>query len=163
MSQPTTNITTDSRFLSFSLGKEEYAIELLSVREVTAIPEITPVPFTPSYFLGFMNLRGQVISIIDLRQKFNIKSQNNPKTAVIICDLKPIVLGIVVDSINSVIAPTPEEIAPKPHIESNQNTEYITGVYQKDKRLVLFLNINKTLNVEDRSAIAKASSGQKAA
>ena len=72
------------RFLCFSLGVEEYAIPLLEVREVIAMPEYTPVPYTPPYFLGIMNLRGQVISVMDLRQKLGVTARGDAETTVII-------------------------------------------------------------------------------
>lgn len=145
----------NSRYLSFSLGVEEYAVPLLSVKEVIAVPEFTPIPYTPSHFLGIMNLRGQVISVIDLRAKFNIKPTQSEETSVIICDLAPLVLGVVVDSVNSVLSPKPEDISPKPDIESNRNTEFITAVYRREKHLVLVLDIQKTLTNEDRNAMNK--------
>jgi purine-binding chemotaxis protein CheW len=143
------------RYLCFSLGSEEFAIPLLSVKEVIAVPDVTPVPFTPTHFLGIMNLRGQVISVLDLRQKFGIKPNNSNETAVIICDLDPLCIGVVVDSINSVLAPASADISDKPDIQSDKSTEYILGVYRKDKRLVLFLDISKTLSVEDKKATLK--------
>lgn len=144
------------RFLSFSLGPEEYAIPLLGVREVIAVPEITPVPHTPPHFLGMMNLRGQVISIIDLRLKFNIKAEKTGETAVIICDLGGCSLGVVINSVNSVLALTEADIAPKPEIQSQKSTEYITGVAKRDGRLVLLLDIYKALSVQEHAAISKA-------
>ena len=151
------------RFLSFTLGTEDYAVPLLAVREVIAVPEVTPVPFTPPHFLGIMNLRGQVISVIDLRAKLGVKPAANSETAVIICDLHPITLGVVVDAINSVLTPNDTEISDKPEIQSKQNTDYITGVYSKDDKLVLFLDLAKALNVEDLQAVAKAAKQAKAA
>lgn len=147
---------SNDRFLCFSLGNEEYGIPLLSVKEVIAVPETTPMPFAPTYFMGIMNLRGQVISVVDLRQKFSIKTQGESETAVIICDLNPASIGIVVDSINSVIIPTAEDISEKPDMQSNKISDCITNVYRKDKRLVLFLDINKTLNMDGQIASAKA-------
>jgi purine-binding chemotaxis protein CheW len=146
-----------TRYLSFALGPEEYAIPLLSVKEVIAMPEFTPIPYSPAYFLGIMNLRGQVISVLDLRSKMGIKSQNTAETSVIICDLSPLVLGVVVDSINSVLAPNESEISPRPDVQNGKNMEYITGVFRKEKNLVLFLDIAKTLSVEDQIAAARAS------
>jgi len=147
-----------NRYLNFSLGTEEYAIPLLSVKEVIAVPEITPIPHTPTHFLGIMNLRGQVISVIDLRQKLNIKPKSTHETAIIICDINSICLGVVVDAINAVASPTEAELSDKPEIHSTRNTDYITGVYRRDKQLVLLLNIAKTLNVEDQRAIGSATS-----
>jgi purine-binding chemotaxis protein CheW len=143
-----------SRHLSFSLGTEEYAIPLLVVKEVIAMPEITPIPYTPPHFLGIMNLRGQVISVMDLRQKLSIKPTNSAETAVIICDLNTICIGVVVDSINSVLSPAPSEISEKPEIQSNRNIDYITSIYRKDKRLILFLDIGKTLNLQEKTFIS---------
>jgi purine-binding chemotaxis protein CheW len=150
------------RYLSFSLGTEEYALPLLSVKEVIAVPEITPIPFTPPHFLGIMNLRGQVISVIDLRQKLGIKPKASAETAIIICDLDPLSLGVVVDAINSVLSPNESELSEKPEIQSTRNTDYITGVYRKDEQLVVFLNIAKTLNIEDQKAINNAAKSKAA-
>lgn len=147
-----------NRFLAFSLEEENFAIPLLSVKEVIAMPEVTSIPYTPPHFLGIMNLRGQVISVIDLRLKFNMKATSNSETAVIICDLAPLCLGIVVDSVNSVLSLSTEDIAPRPEVESNKKTDYIMGVTRQDKKLVLLLDLAKTLNVEDHTAIKQ---GQK--
>lgn len=155
--------TQGERFLSFSLGEEEYAIPLLVVKEVIAVPEITPIPFTPPHFLGIMNLRGQVISIIDFRTKLGIKPHASAETAVIICDLSPLSLGVVVDSINSVISPKASELSDKPDVQSSRNTDYITGVYRHDNELVLLVDIAKALSVEDLQALASTSHKKKAA
>lgn len=155
--------STGARYLSFSIGTEEYAIPLLSVKEVIAVPEITPIPYTPPYFLGIMNLRGQVISVIDLRQKLGIKTKASSETSIIICDIGLVCLGVVVDSINSVLSPNASDISEKPEIQSNKSTEYITNIYRKEGSLVVFLDIGKTLNVEDYSAINKSSSEKKVA
>lgn len=146
----------NNRYLCFSLGNEEYAIPLLSVREVIALPEITPVPQSASYFLGIMNLRGQVISVIDLRNKLSIKPSEAAETAVIICDLNPNSIGVVVDSINCVINPAPDTISEKPEIQSQKNTDYIQAVYREKDKLILLLDISKTLSAGDHQAIARA-------
>lgn len=148
------------RYLCFTLGKDEFAMPLLSVREVIALPEITPVPQSPPYFLGIMNLRGQVISILDLRTKLNIKPKENAEISVIICDMKPNNIGVVVDSINSVIHPKPEQLSEKPELQNQKSSEYVEGVFRDDKRLVLLLDITKTLNLTDQHAIQKAAASK---
>lgn len=155
------DLKNSDRYLCFLLGKEEYALPLLDVKEVIALPDITPVPQTPPYFLGIMNLRGQVISILDLRSKLGIKTSESPETAVIICDLKPNSIGVVVDSINSVINPTADQISEKPEIQSQRSTDYITSVYRDKERLILLLDISKTLNVADQQAIARTGASTK--
>ena len=143
-----------SRYLSFSLGQEEYGIPLLVVKEVIAVPEITPIPFSPPHVLGIMNLRGQVISVMDFRQKLGIKPASTGETAVIICDLAPLCLGVVVDSINSVVAPTANELSAKPEMHTTRSSDYITGVYHRDKKLVLLVDIATALSVEDLRVMA---------
>ncbi|MCK6597882.1 MAG: chemotaxis protein CheW [Bdellovibrionaceae bacterium] len=145
-----------NRYLNFSLGEEEFAIPLLSVKEVIAVPETTPISHTPPHFLGIMNLRGQVISVIDLRKKFSINTKNTEETSVIILDLKNHFLGVVVDSVTSVLAIKNSDILEKPMIESSKSTEYITGVFRKNEHLVLLLDIFKTLSQEDKSVISKS-------
>lgn len=148
------------RFLAFSLGPEEYAIPLLAVREVIAVPDITPVPQSPAHFLGIMNLRGQVISVLDLRTKFGIKPQSSEETSVIILDLQDHALGVVVDSVNSVVSPPADQMSDPPEMEGNRNADAITKVFRKENNLVLILDIFKTLSKDDRSALARS---QKAA
>lgn len=81
---------TSERYLAFQLGKEQYALPLLQVREVIEMSEPTPIPRTPPYFRGIINLRSQVISVVDLRVKMQFASiENGPKTAIIILDLDP--------------------------------------------------------------------------
>lgn len=145
----------ENRFLSFNLGTQEFAIPLLGVREVMGVAETTQIPYAPSYFAGVMNLRGQIISVVDLRKKLNIKPNESPDTAIIICDLEGSSLGIVVDSVNSVLSPAPSDISPRPEIE-NKKTEFITGVYRKNSSLVLLLDVSKALNGEDRATMTRS-------
>ena len=147
---------SNNRYLCFSLGDEEYAIPLLAVREVIAMPEVTPIPFSPPHFLGIMNLRGQVISVVDFRLKLGIKPQNSQETSVIICDLTTVCLGVVVDSINHVIAPSPTELSEKPQIHGSRSSEYITQVYRRQEDLILLIDIGKALGVDDINIASKA-------
>lgn len=145
------------RFLEFSLGEEDYAIPLLSVREVISVPETTPIPKAPAHFLGIMNLRGQVISVVDLRTKLKIKPlENNNEESVIIVDINGMNLGIVVDSINKVLAFQVDEINEVPEIESQVNAEYIQGVYRKEDSLTVLLDVAKVLDLKDKTFVKKA-------
>lgn len=150
------NTANNHRYLGFSLGEEQFGIPLLTVREVIGVPEITPIPQAPKHFLGIMNLRGQVISIIDLRQKLGVTPKKDAETAVVICDIGGSHLGIVVDSVDQVYSPAAEEISEKPEVDKSKASQYITNVYRNDKRLVLFLDIARTLDLDDQNTIKRS-------
>lgn len=155
MSVTANTTTTQNRFLSFSLGKEEYAIPIEVVREVIAVPsQFTPVPYAPPYYLGLMNLRGQVLSAIDLRKKLALTPNKTGEEAIVIVDFGEASIGLMVDSVNSVIQPEPGEVTERPSLESNRSTEYLTGVYRVDSRLVLLIDPLRIIDGADRE-IAK--------
>jgi purine-binding chemotaxis protein CheW len=143
-----------NRFIEFSLGGEDYAIPLLMVREVISVPDTTPIPKAPTHFLGIMNLRGQVISIVDLRKKLKVDSRKDKEEAVIIVDIGSMNIGVVVDSINKVLAFSPEEVCEMPEVESQLNTQYIQGVYKKEKTLTVLLDLAKVLDLKDYEALS---------
>lgn len=149
-------MSQNERYICFQLATEEFAIPLLSVREVIGLPEITPVPQTPPHFLGIMNLRGQIVSVMDLRVKLGLKPSTTVETAVIILDFKNFAIGMVVDCVSSVQEMNATEAASKPSLESSKANEFVTGVFKKEDHLVLILDIGKALSLEDRAAIEKA-------
>lgn len=143
-----------SRFIEFSLGHEDYAIPLLMVREVISVPDTTPIPKSPTHFLGIMNLRGQVISVVDLRKKLKVEARQDKEEAVIIVDIGGMNIGVVVDSINKVLAFSSEEVSEMPEVEHQVNTHYIFGVYKKENSLTVLLDIAKVLDLKDMEAIS---------
>ena len=145
-----------NRFIEFSLGAENYAIPLLMVKEVISVPETTPIPKSPPHFVGIMNLRGQVISVVDLRKKLKIEIRRDKEEAVIIVDIGGVDIGIVVDSINKVLAFVSDEVCEMPEVENQLNTQYILGVYKKENSLVVLLDIAKVLDLVDLNAIHSA-------
>lgn len=148
------NTSTElSRFIEFSLGNEDYAIPLLMVREVISVPDTTPIPKSPAHFLGIMNLRGQVISVVDLRKKMKIEPLKDKEEAVIIVDIGGMNIGVVVDSINKVLAFSSDDVSEMPEIETQVNTQYIFGVYKKESSLTVLLDIAKVLDLKDIEAI----------
>lgn len=142
-------------FLRFSLHDENFAVPLLAVKEVIAMPEVTSIPNTPKYFMGIMNLRGQIISIIDLRIKLNIKNDYNHETTVIICEMKPYCVGIVVNSVDSVLNLLPSSIKEKPEIKSQHSTDYITGVVNVENDIILLVDLLKALDMNDRELMSQ--------
>ena len=122
------------RYLEFNLAEAKFAIPLLSVKEVVAVPKTTKIPFSPDYFLGVMNLRGQVLSIIDLKTRMEMTEEaESAETAVIIIDLGYTHLGVVVDSINRVIALENEDFSPAPEeVNGSRSSQFITGCYKHE-------------------------------
>jgi purine-binding chemotaxis protein CheW len=138
-----------NRFIEFSLGAEDYAIPLLMVREVISVPDTTPIPKAPPHFVGIMNLRGQVISVVDLRKKLKVDPRKDKEEAVIIVDIGTMNIGVVVDSINKVLAFSHEDVCDMPEIESQVNTQFIHGVYKKENSLTVLLDLAKVLDLKD--------------
>lgn len=148
-------INTD-KVLCFNLGNEEFAVPLLNIKEVIAQPDVTPLPQSPNYFLGIINLRGQIISIIDLRVKFNIKPMPNSESAVMILDFNGQFLGVVVDKVNSVQSVKENDIAEKPSVDNSKTHDYIEGVFKRDDKLIFLLDISKSLSLDDKNRMNNA-------
>lgn len=136
---------TDSRYLCIHLGNDEFAIPLLLVKEVIGLPDMTPIPQAASHFSGIMNLRGKIISVMDLRVKLGMKGQSTSETTVIILDIDGHSLGVVVDKVNSVQVLSPEMTSEKPAIDSTRASEYIQGVFRRHDKIVLILDVAKAL------------------
>ncbi|WP_141735229.1 chemotaxis protein CheW [Oligoflexus tunisiensis] len=141
------------KLLNFSLRSEEYAIALVKVREVIALPDITPVPYMPSHFCGIMNLRGQVVSVIDLRTMLKMEAtQVAGETAVIILCIDGLSLGVIVDAVNSVLGVHDADIHP-PDFDVRDKPGCITGIIHKDDRLVFLLDIGETIAPHELKAL----------
>lgn len=138
------------RYLEFKLGSENYAVQLLKIKEVIPHPETTPLPNGPSHFLGIMNLRGQIISVVDLRKKLKIAvSDEETENAVIIMNFDGISIGLVVDSIDKVLNVAINEVSEVPEVESAVNGKYIQGIFKQEDNLIVLLNLEKVLNIDE--------------
>lgn len=149
------NNTNSNRYICFNLGNQEYGVPLLSIKEVLGLPEVTPIPQCPNYFLGIMNLRGKVISVMDLRTKIGLKTQNNSETSVMILDLGEQLLGVVVDKVNAVITINMKDITEAPKMEETKATDYIQNVYRHNEQLILLISIAKALSIEDHLVLSQ--------
>lgn len=140
----------EQKFLQFNLANECFAIRLLTVKEVVSIPETTPVPNSPSYYKGIMNLRGQIISIIDLREKLNIAkatTEHQKREAVIIVEYDGVNIGVIVDSINKVINIHEENVGQLPELNNQVNSKYVEGVYKGENHLTILLDLELVLDI----------------
>jgi purine-binding chemotaxis protein CheW len=143
------------QFISFSIGEEEYGLELLRVKEVIRIREITWLPKAPSFVKGIINLRGDVIPIIDLRDKFGLEAKEaTAMTRVIVVEVEGRMIGMVVDSASQVVRIPADQIDPPPPMLGGFSQEFITGVGKLDDKLIILLNTDAILTMEEMSALS---------
>ncbi|MFQ5901134.1 MAG: chemotaxis protein CheW [Thermodesulfobacteriota bacterium] len=143
----------------FNLSKEEYGLDIEQVYEVMRLQEIHPLPQAPEFIEGVINLRGYIIAVIDLRKRFNIEAiENNPKTRIIICKIKGMIVGLIVDKVSEVLSVSRENIKPTPRVVSVQiQTAYIAGVVRLGERVIILLNLEEILTKEDIKGLASVS------
>ena len=155
-------VQVGSRYMSFSLAGCGYAVPLLNVKEVIAIPAVTKLANSPDYFLGITNLRGQVIPIFDLGKKLNVAEGEGKEKSVIIYEVGTFFVGVIVDSIDFVFSPTKENISPRPMLSEIQCSEAIAGIYRREKELVVFFDLAKVFSDQDME-LAHSAGSEKAA
>ncbi len=139
-----------SQFLTFILGSEEYGVDILRVQEIKGWDRVTPIPNTPDYIKGVINLRGAIVPIIDLRQRFSLNSVSYGATTVVIVlkvasPDKERTIGIVVDAVSDVYNISLEEMKPPPDF-GDIDIEFVEGLATVDEKMVIVLNIDKLLN-----------------
>ncbi|WP_412887583.1 chemotaxis protein CheW [Bacillus sp. 1P06AnD] len=143
-------IETSIKVIVFQLKEKEYALPVSQVKAIEKIEHITRVPNTVPYVKGVINLRGVVVPIIDLRIRFDIDEEPyTEQTRIIIVSLDELEVGLIVDSANDVIDVAETDIEPQPEIVGAEETEFITGVIQMDKRLLILIDLMKVLNPEE--------------
>jgi purine-binding chemotaxis protein CheW len=138
------------KFLTFFLGAEEYGIEILKVQEIFGIMGITPVPRTPHFIRGVINLRGKVITVVDLRLKFGMPAQEqSAETCIIVVHAAGAEMGVVVDKVSEVLDIAATEIEDAPSFGADVDTDYILGIGKAAGRVRLLLDIDKVLSSQD--------------
>ena len=146
-----------SEYLTFTLGSEEYAIDILKVQEIRGYEQPTLIANTPPFIKGVINLRGIIVPIVDLRIKFNLGSiEYTPFTVVIILNVAGRVIGIVVDSVSDVISLTPAQIRPAPDFSGSFDTKYILGLASMDSRMMIVTDIERLMTSADMELIESA-------
>ena len=155
----------ENKFLTFRLGNEEYGVEILRVREIIGIIDITPLPKTPDYVKGVINLRGKIIPVIELRRKFSLPPvAYTEATCVIVVEVADpnggdrFPMGVIVDTVSEVLDIAKENIEPAPRFGCTLNTDYILGmgkVTQNDQqRVTILLDIDRVMLVDELNEIA---------
>lgn len=140
----------DEQYLTFRLNNQDYGIPILEVQEIKGMTEITPIPNSPVFIKGVINLRGTVIPIIDLRLRFNIEeSEYDEVTVIIVVNIKDKLAGLVVDSVSDVMNASSEQRSEAPEFEGQVNRKFIDGLVQHEDILVILLNIDELAEVDD--------------
>ena len=151
------NSHVDGKFLTFFLENEEYGLEILKVVEINGMMDITPIPGTPQYIRGVINLRGKIIPVIDLRLKFNMKAaEQTEETVIIVVQAQGIEIGAVVDKVSEVIDIAANDIEDAPSFGTEVNTDYIIGIGKSEGRVKLLLDIDKVITTQDLTDIHAA-------
>ena len=153
--KPAIGVTAQpEEFLTFTLGKEEYGIEILKVQEIRSYEQVTTIANAPEFIKGVVNLRGVIVPIVDMRIKFNLGEVDYTQfTVVIILNVAGRVVGMVVDSVSDVISLRPEQIRPAPDFSSSFDITYITGLGTADSRMLILVDIEKLMGSTDMGLI----------
>jgi purine-binding chemotaxis protein CheW len=143
-------VAAAGKYLTFALGREEYGLPVLKVREIIKIMDITQVPQVPAHVRGVINLRGRVIPVIDLRLKFGFPArENTAQTCIIVVDVALLgMIGIVVDSVSEVVNVAGTDIDPAPDFGTRVNTDYILGLAKVKGTVKILLDLDRVLGAD---------------
>ena len=139
-----------NEYLTFTLGSEEYGVDILKVQEIRGYDTVTRIPDAPDFIKGVINLRGTIVPVVDMRLKFKLGSvEYNEFTVMIILNVAHRVVGMVVDGVSDVMQLTPEQIRPAPEFGSAVNSRFITGLGAFDQRMLILVDIEKLMSAAD--------------
>ena len=157
------NDEDQTQFLSFTLGDEDYGVNILRVQEIRGWETVREIPNTPDYIKGVLNLRSTVVPIIDLRIRFGLENYEYKTTTVIIVlsvekEDATHLMGVVVDAVSDVLNIEPDNIKTAPSFGAKINTKYIKGMVMVDDRMVILLDTDKLLDQDELAALESMSS-----
>ena len=142
------------QWVTFRLDNETYGINVMQVQEVLRYSEIAPVPGAPSYVLGIINLRGNVVTVIDTRQRFGLDSSEvTDNTRIVIIEADKQVVGILVDSVAEVVYLRQSEIETAPNVGNDESAKFIQGVCNKNGELLILVELDKMMTEEEWSEL----------
>jgi purine-binding chemotaxis protein CheW len=145
------------KYLTFVLAEEEYGLEILKVREIIGMMNVTAVPRTPDYIKGVINLRGKVIPVVNLRTKFGLgETEQTEETCIIVVYVGEVEMGIVVDRVSEVLDIVEAEIEDAPSFGTQVDTDFILGMGKANDRVTILLDISKVLQGDEVAAVVEA-------
>jgi len=141
---------TESLFLAFHLAEQDYGIAITKVQEIREWSKVTPLPNSPPYIKGMLNLRGAIVPVIDLRMRFGLPPiEYDAFTVIIVANVGGRMAGIVADTVSDVVSAGADQRRPLPEFEGKANRQFIDGLVQLGERLMILLNVDKLVNPED--------------
>jgi purine-binding chemotaxis protein CheW len=145
------SFTTDgNQYLTFALGSEDYGVEILKVQEIKGYTPVTPIPNTPSYVKGVMNLRGTIIPVVDLRAKLGMaETAYNSFTVIIVVRLAAKTVGLIVDAVSDVLNIPLDDIQATPDFGARVDAKFISGMAKASERLIVLLDIDRVLEADE--------------
>jgi len=160
-----TEITETRQYLTFKLGDEVFATDVAKVREVLDFTTITKIPRTPDFMSGVINLRGNVVPVVDLRLCFEMsKTVKTVNTCVVVVEMlldgESTVIGALADSVEEVIDLEPEQIEPAPKIGTQIRTDFIKGMGKRDAQFIMILDIDRIFSAEELASVRSAEAGK---
>lgn len=146
--------TQEGRYLTFSLGRESYGIEIRYVTEIIGIQPITEIPELPDYVKGIINLRGKIIPVLDVRLRFRKEPKEyNDRTCVIVVDIRDMSIGLIVDSVSEVLVIPEQDIVEPPQMNKGYQNRYIKNIGKVGNDVKLLLDCDKLLTEDDADAL----------
>lgn len=147
-------VPASGEYLTFTLGKEEYGIDILKVQEIRGYEAVTRIANAPAFLKGVINLRGVIVPIVDLRIKFNLGEPSYDQfTVVIILNIGKRVMGIVVDGVSDVIQLNSDSLHPAPEFGSILDTRYILGLGTVDERMIIMVDIEQLMTSQEMALV----------
>jgi purine-binding chemotaxis protein CheW len=145
------------QYVSFVLAGEEYGVPILGVQEIIRYETVTRVPQSSEFIEGVLNLRGQVIPVVNLRKKFNLEQRENDKsTRIIVVEVSGRVVGMVVDEVSEVLQINRDQISPPPPMGHSIQSDFISGMGKLNEKLIILLDINSILTEEEKVMVEQA-------
>ncbi|MEQ1527657.1 MAG: chemotaxis protein CheW [Gallionella sp.] len=155
--QQATQQSASRELLTFTLGSEEYAIDILKVQEIRGYDTVTAIVNAPAFIKGVINLRGVIVPIVDMRIKFNLGSPTyDQQTVVIVLNVAGRVVGMVVDGVSDVITLKPDDIKPAPEFGAGMDTRYLQGLGTAGERMLILVDIEKLMTSREMELIEAA-------
>ena len=143
-----------NQWVTFRLGEETYGVNVMQVQEVLRITEIAPVPGSPDYVVGIINLRGNVVTVIDTRKRFGLYPKDSDDSSrIVIIEADDQVIGILVDSVAEVVELRASEIESAPHVGNEESSRYIQGVTSRNGELLILVDLNRFLSDEEKAEL----------